>query len=149
MSLTVYTKKSEFSKEDFILDVSSSFSRCSFSGSDFCKRVVSEIDKGTYLDDVSFIDRFGYRLYSKFLSTTSKALICLDEFPEKVVNFCEVGNAVGSFILGKTEGRIYIPEGRIRYVLNGYTDTDVDVVINCVRFKNAEDMYWFLEEAFA
>lgn len=108
VSLIVYTKKSRFSKEDFILDVNSSFRDCGFSGIYFCKRVISCIDGGTYLDDMSFIDRFGYRLYSKFLSTTSKALICLDEFPEKVVNFCEVGNDVGSFILEKTKGKRFI-----------------------------------------
>lgn len=149
MSLIVYTKKSQFSKEDFILDVNSSFRDCSFSGTDFCKRVISGIDKGTYLDSKSFIDRLGYKLYSKFLSTTSKALICLDEFPEKVVNFCEAGNDVGSFILEKTEGRIYIPKGRVKYVLNGYMGTYVDVVIDGKLFKNADDMYWFLEEEYA
>ena len=117
MSLIVYTKKSQFSKEDFILDVNSSFKGCNFSGSDFCKRVVSDIDRGTYLNSTSFIDRFGYKLYSKFLSTTSKALICLDEFPDRVVNFCEVGN-------------------------------DVDVVIAGKSFKNADDMYWYLEEEY-
>ena len=90
------------------MDVNSSFRSCSFSSTDFCNRVISGIDGGTYLDDMSFIDRFGYRLYSKFLSTTSKALICLDEFPEKVANFCEAGNDVGSFILEKTKGRRFI-----------------------------------------
>ncbi|MEE1442296.1 MAG: hypothetical protein UGF43_01550 [Blautia sp.] len=148
MSLIVYTKKSQFSKEDFILDVNSSFKGCNFSGSDFCKRVVSGIDRGTYLNSTSFIDRFGYKLYSKFLSTTSKALICLDEFPDRVVNFCEVGNDVGNYILEKTKGRVYIPEGRIKYVLNGYKSTDVDVVIAGKSFKNADDMYWYLEEEY-
>ncbi len=60
-------------------------------------------------------------MYSKFLSTTSKALICLDEFPDRVVNFCEVGNDVGN---------------------------DVDVVIAGKSFKNADDMYWYLEEEY-
>ncbi len=148
MSLIVYTKKSQFSKEDFILDVNSSFRSCSFSGTDFCKRVISGIDRGTYLDDMSFIDRFGYRLYSKFLSTTSKALICLDEFPEKVVNFCEAGNNIGNFILEKTDGRVYIPKGRIKYVLSGYGGEHVDVEIDEKHFENIEDMYWYLEEEY-
>ena len=140
--------KYEDELSDFPEELKKYYKGCNFSGSDFCKRVVSGIDRGTYLNSTSFIDRFGYKLYSKFLSTTSKALICLDEFPDRVVNFCEVGNDVGNYILEKTKGRVYIPEGRIKYVLNGYKSTDVDVVIAGKSFKNADDMYWYLEEEY-
>lgn len=148
MSLIVYTKKSQFSREEFISDVNSSFKRCNFSGSDFCKRVISGIDKGTYLNSMSFLDRFGYKLYSKFLSTTSKALICLEEYPKNIINFCEVGNDVGNYILEKRDGMVYIPEGRIKYVLRGYKGSDVDVVISGKHFSKAEGMYWYLEEEY-
>lgn len=60
--------------------------------------VIKEVDSGEYLDKMSFIDRLGYKLYTKFLSTSSKALICLNEFSDRVIDFCEVGDDLGKYI---------------------------------------------------
>ena len=43
---------------------------------------------------------------------------------------------------------MYIPKGRIKYVLSGYGGEHVDVEIDEKHFENIEDMYWYLEEEY-
>lgn len=63
-----------------------------FTGSDFQKFIIKEVDKGEYVDSSQFKDRFGVNLYLTSLSTGSKAMLELDAFPDKVVCCDEVGD---------------------------------------------------------
>ncbi len=147
MSLIIYTDKSQFDSKDFISDVNSAFKRCSLKNITFCKMVIKEVDRGEYLGKMSFIDRLGYKLYTKFLSTSSKALICLNEFSDMVIDFCEVGDDLGKYILCHHSGKIYIPSGRLQYVLARHSGS-VDVIINENKFKDYDytDLLEYLEE---
>jgi hypothetical protein len=79
----------------------------SISGSDTNKRLIQKIDKGTYIDEDSFMDRFGYKLRMSDLSTGCKAALlvantsimvdlqeCGENAKSIIFNNCKSGNVM-------------------------------------------------------
>lgn len=81
-------------------------------GSEFAKKVITSIDKGSYYNDSMFTDRFGGNLYYNCLSTTSKLLIVLEEESDYCIDISEMGDNGIQYLLD----------------LNGYAYTNVDYI---------------------
>ena len=101
------------------------------------RKIIELIEKGTYNDNVSFIDRYGFKLYTSELSTGCKAALCVANNPNEVYNIKECGyNAQDVIITILKEGNIIIPardmkikdyseDGKIEVQLDGYKFTSV------------------------
>ena len=111
--LNIYTNKSIMKNKRFIFDVESLFAISVIEENDFVKSVISGIDKGRYFDSSSFIDRFGRVSLMENLSTTSKSLICVNKYPDKIINLIEIGSNGGDYLLMLENGSVYIPFDRL------------------------------------
>ncbi len=74
-----------------IVDIDAAFSKLSIVLNEQIKRIVKAVDLGEMIDDMTFSDRFGVRLYLSELSTGCKAAICVAFMPEKIIDLQECG----------------------------------------------------------
>ena len=73
--LQLLVKGVDDAPEGMDLDVERVFAGVSLTGSESEKQVIEFIEEGKYLDNLSFIDRFGYRLSRELLSSGTKAVL--------------------------------------------------------------------------
>ena len=59
-----------------IVDIDASFSKLEIMVNDAVKNIIKAVDAGNMIDESTFEDRFGVRLYLSELSTGCKAAIC-------------------------------------------------------------------------
>lgn len=144
MSINIITDINEVDKNNFIWDVESV--GCIIKDNDYCKEVLRRIEKGSYLNEISYLDRYGYKLHSDDMSTTSKAYICLDRFPGKIINFTEVGKGSGDLLLDKVEGSLFIPLSRVSGLFSSSEDRSISINLNGKEFTNYFDFIDYLEE---
>ena len=117
-----------------------------FVKTEFTDKVLSHFDKATYLDEGVFLDRFGCKVYTEFLSTSSKALICLGMNPDKVINFMEVDDGAGDLFITKDAGSIFVSLNRLTALLKSREDKSIDVSIDGKRFYRYLDLVEYVEE---
>lgn len=92
---TVYTVP----PEGTIMDVEKLFSYTDVIPDVTVKKFIEEIERGSYSDASSFIDRFGYKLPIDFMSTGCKAAIAIHLNPDRIVSCHELGyNAVSAIL---------------------------------------------------
>ena len=92
LSINIYIVKKNLPKDKtLVFDVEAAILAVKVTGSEFQRRVLREVELGTYKDERFFIDRFGGQLYYTEMSTGSKALFELDGLPNNVINGVEIG----------------------------------------------------------
>ena len=133
--LTIYIDKTTLPVEH---DVEKLFSQTKLTDTPLNRKLIQVIEQGTYNDPYSFIDRFGFKLYTEDMSTGCKAALCVANNPDKVVDLVECGyNARDAIIHFCNTGNILYHESSLtiesmeeHYVidvaLNGYHFTSVD-----------------------
>ena len=77
MSLSIFLreKKDELNKYKIVKDVEANFSKVRLGEHKEDERILSQIEKATIVNCNAFIDRFGFKLDSGFLSTGCKAAL--------------------------------------------------------------------------
>lgn len=74
------------------------------------KRLIEIIDKGTFVDRQTFIDRFGMSLWTDKLSTGCKGAICVNHIKDGIISLAEVGlNARIAILTNIASGEILMP----------------------------------------
>lgn len=128
MPLCIYVGKNNLPKnKKFIFDVEAEFFRYGIKDCRLSKEIIKEIDNGKYINESTFLDRFGVSLYTDYLSTSSKALLLLISCKDKVLNFDEVGdNAIKYALTHFNSGNIFISD----YYGDIDEDGCVDLVMN-------------------
>lgn len=107
--LEIYIGKENLPKDlHLIYDVDAAFYLVPFTGTDFQRKVISEIDKGTYRDERTFIDRFGCPLPADYLCSGTKSLLLLDSVKDSIVNFTECGENALVLLSNITDGKLYL-----------------------------------------
>lgn len=91
----------------FIDDVDKFFESKQFRDDEFTHIVLREIEKAEYVNEITFKDRTGINLRINNLSTGVKALLCVHYFPDKLINFDEVGWNCYRMLLLLSEGNIF------------------------------------------
>lgn len=77
--------------EIIVRDIEKHFDTIRLKGSELDRALIKEIDNGEYYDEISFIDRFGCKLYTTELSTGCKAALCVANTPDKTIDLLECG----------------------------------------------------------
>lgn len=119
-------------------DIELLFKTITITGTDEERGIISKIEQGEYNDSVSFIDRFGFKLYLTELSTGCKAALCVLNKPDILINLRECGiNALDVIITTCKTGNViirdrgitindYSDDGNIEVELDDYVFTTVD-----------------------
>ena len=148
MSLTIYTESSVKEREDFIWDIRPWFHLEGIPDTQYSRDVLRLIDRAKYFDTVSFIDEWGIRSNSMYISDTSKCMLMLPQV-DGIVNGDECGWNCGSCLVLCRKGRIYLPGDRLRFLNYLEEDQmDIDFIIDGHHFTYYEDYYDYIEEVY-
>lgn len=145
MSLTIYVRGENDSNIQLpiVHDVEIQFHKTRLYKNDYNIKALNEIEKATYNDEFSFIDRFGFKLYTDSMSTGCKAAICVHEFSDTVVDVLECGTNVLNFIISNcTSGAILIDRGAMGFYKKG----PVDVILDGKRFTDCDALVDYIAE---
>lgn len=113
--------------------------------SDTVRNIIKYVDRGVYIDQNSFKDRFGYKLYTKCLSTGCKAALLVAEYPNKIVNCIECGsNALEAIILYCKDGEILVYGSTLDNV-HLANNREVDVELNGIHFTSSSKLDRYID----
>ena len=101
-----------------VIDIDAEFSKLKISVSESIMNIIKAVDSGDMIDDMTFTDRFGVKLYLSELSTGCKAAICVELMPDKIVDLQECG------LNARDAGFNYCENGKI--LLHDFGVTIVD-----------------------
>lgn len=134
-------------------DVELEFNFVDLKGSDTVRGLIKQIEHGEWLNNESFIDRFGYKLWMDSMSTGCKAALVAACEPTKAINLRECGyNARDAIVLSLKDGHLIIdfddtpisPANQV-YSKNGTrVDTKIEVVNNGYKFTSLERLNEYL-----
>lgn len=147
MSLTIYIKGENDSNIQLPIarDVELQFLKTRPKKDDYTVKALKEIEQATYNDEYSFIDRFGFKLYLKNMSTGCKAALCVHEFPDTVINTAECGTNVLEFIVANcTDGYILMS----REAMVFYVDGQIDIIIDDKHFSDCDSLSEYIHERY-
>ena len=84
-----YDEDREF--EDKLEDIEIADAKPEIVVNDAVKNIIKAVDVGNMIDESTFEDRFGVRLYLSELSTGCKAAICVALMPDQMIDLQECG----------------------------------------------------------
>lgn len=145
--LTIFVDTVENDK--VIRDVEEQFAKIKLTGSKIERELINKIEKATYNDEYSYIDRFGYKLYNTELSTGCKVALCVVNCPELIIDLIECGVNARDIIIGLCkEGKVLIQENGVTIVK--YFNEPIDVKIDNYRITSVDRLnkYIFSERPF-
>ncbi|MBO5337675.1 MAG: hypothetical protein J6A94_11160 [Lachnospiraceae bacterium] len=145
--LTVYVDT--VNGNNIVRNVEEQFAKIKLTGSEIERKLISQIEQGTYNDEYSFIDRFGYKLYNTELSTGCKAALCVVRCPELIIDLIECGLNARDIIIGLCkDGNVLIQENGVTIV--DYFEQPIDVKIDKYRITSVDRLnkYIFSERPF-
>lgn len=90
-----------------VIDNESGFLDTVMENTEVVRRILNNVEHAEYCDESSFIDRFGYKLYSDFLSTSTKTLLNINYQTDKVFYGGEMGTSALIELLRLKEGNVY------------------------------------------
>lgn len=145
--LTIYVD--DVDANNLITNVEEQFAKVKLTGTKIEKELISKIERGTYNDESSFIDRFGYKLYNTEMSTGCKAALCVVNCPNLIIDLIECGLNARDIIIGLCkDGNILIKENGVTIV--DYFNTPIDVKIDNYKITSIDRLnkYIFSERPF-
>lgn len=144
MSLTMYIRGEQNNIQVPIAhDVERQFLKMRLRKDDYTVKALREIEQATYNDEHSFIDRFGFKLYKKNMSTGCKAALCVHEFPDIVIDTIECGlNALNFIIANCVDGVILISSESTLF----YVETPIDIIFDGRKFVDCDSLSEYLSE---
>ena len=142
MSLNLYLEE----QEEMVNDIEKEFSSLKLKCTDKEKQIVELIEQGELIDDHSFIDRYGYKLYTSELSTGCKAALCVVNNTSAILNLVECGlNARDVIISICNEGRVYIDYNNVTFVAYG-EGKEIDVKLDGYLFTDLDRLNTYLQD---
>lgn len=132
-------------KEDVIYDVEREFETFALCGSVEEGIFISKIEKGKYNpeDNLSFIDRFGFKLHKKQMSTGCKAALCVLRNPNKIVDLSECGlNARDMILSFCRDGAVFIKNYGITFV--DYANSSVNIKLDNYIFTSISRLNYYV-----
>ncbi len=126
-------------------DIEMQFLRTRLKNDTYTVKALKEIEQAEYNDEYSFIDRFGFKLYSKNMSTGCKGALCVHAFPDMVINTIECGtNALKFIIANCSTGYVLMS----REAMIFYTETPVDIIVDNKHFDDCDALLEYIHEVY-
>lgn len=98
----IFTTKKAKNPDSVIVDCRDYFNRVkedSWFQDDFVKSIIKGVDRADVVDGCVLRNEFGKVISADHLSTGSKAMICIYEFPDKIFNITQMGNNVLAWLM--------------------------------------------------
>lgn len=144
--LTIYFSDEEqlFDQKDLIHDVEEYFPRIKLTGSEKELEILKLIENGKFVDKLSFIDRFGYKLWTSELSTGCKAAFCVLHYPDKVVDLTECGLNARDVIVSVCDvGNVLMTNSSITFV---EYKSSISVSLDGNKFDSVDDLNNYIDD---
>lgn len=120
---------------DAIMDAEKAFAMSKLDGGEIDRKLITEVEKGEYLNPESFIDRFGYKLWRSCLSTGCKAALAIHHNSDTPISCIEAGvNALSAVVKYCKQGVIIVPNMELRF--NTLGAEEIDVLYRGYRFTS-------------
>lgn len=140
MSLNLYLYGDQLPDLRVVRDVESAYRRIPSFTSEYAVKILSRLELARPADSNGFIDRFGYYLPWKSLSTGTKAALLL-QANDMVVDCLECGdNAISVILSCATTGNALM-----RYT-DEVPDGDCDIMYAGRHFTDLSELRWYFEE---
>lgn len=147
MSLHIY-----FVGDDNIPDlpvkknIESWFASVVLDGCSYDKEVLKSIEKGTFVDNTDFLDRFGRTLSCELLSTGTKGVLLVYHSTDSIIYGVELGrNALLELVKRCDRGHLLLP-AKNYYLECTRQDRQVDVVCKGVHFSSLNALAEYMME---
>lgn len=135
----------EIEESDVIRDVDEAFLKVHLTGTEKEKAAIRLVEQGTYHDQNSYIDRFGYKLHIEEMSTGCKAILVVLNNRNKWVDTKECGlNALSALISVCDEGRIILRDTEYKLPTYGLADS-IEVEVNGLRFTSFSELNEYMD----
>lgn len=143
MSLHIYFDKGESLPDlPFKSNVETLFMTVQLDGCEYDKKILKYIEEGEYFSNIKFVDRFGCLLMRDYLSTGSKAALCLYHLPDVLISGVEMGcNAIAEVARHCDRGNLVLPSGGC-YIECDLEDEQIDIIC---RGKHYTSLYKFAD----
>lgn len=127
-------------------DVEGLFTKIRLDGCEYDKAILEELEKGQYVDNLHFIDRFGITLPRNCLSTGTKAALALYHSSDVMVWGLEIAhNALAEIVKHCTKGVLLLPASNY-YVACEIDDRVIDVVCKGKKYTSMHEFAEFMME---
>lgn len=115
-------------RSDVVRNVDEVFYNMAVKDTETNRKLIEQIEEGTYYDTVSYIDRFGIRSYYEDISIGCKVALSVAQNPDKIFDTVECGNnARDAIILNCKEGSIIFYDMGVTIRDKCIFDTPIDV----------------------
>ena len=142
MSLKLYLEE----QNNMVKDIENEFSSLKIKWTEKEKKIVELIEKGKLIDEHSFLDRYGYKLYVSELSTGCKAALCVINNAKKIYNLIECGlNARDVIVSLCKEGNVFVDYNDVTFVKYG-DDDKIDVQLDDYVFTDMNRLNVYIED---
>ena len=129
---------------DPVMDIEEEFLKLKLEDTPLVRKLINVIDKGTYYNETSFLDRFGLKSSIDFLSTGCKAALLVALVPNLLVDLRECGyNARDAIIHHCTNGKVVMDFPLITIAYDR-TDDSCDVAVNGYRITTVSRLNTYL-----
>ena len=147
MSLKVYFKGVDKLPNLPVLDdVNAWFYYITLDGCAYDKVILRGIEKGEYLSNTEFLDRFGRPLPRNFMSTGSKCSLLVYHNPGSLVNGIELGrNALKELLEHSDRGHLLLPAKNFGMSCKT-TNSTIDVVCKGKHYTSLHELAVYMME---
>lgn len=127
-------------------DVEVLFMTVRLDGSEYDKAILREVEKGQYVDNSKFINKFGCTLSRELLSTGTKAALAVYHTPDVMVWGVEVScDALAEIVKNCTVGHLLLPASNY-YVACEIEDVPIDVVCKGRHYTSLDEFSEYMME---
>jgi hypothetical protein len=133
--LQIYDKQNLIDKPQ-VFDCDEAFYGCKLRDNKFTRRVLNDVEMGTYVDGETFKDKFGRVLYANCLSTSAKILLLADRYSDYAFNCDEIGSNAVDLLLECDNAIIYVLNRDLEFK----SDLINPVMYNNITFNNVYDL---------
>lgn len=136
MSIRIYTGNNRPTNLEFVFDVDSYCNGLRIRDNELNRKILTEVEKGSYLSEDIFTDRFGRGLYVSCLSTSSKILITLNQNSNVLINCSEIGLNALDLILECSNCNVYFNYNCLEFK----SELRQEVYVNDVLCKDVDEL---------
>lgn len=133
-----------------IRDVEKQFASLNLQCTEKEKEIVEKIEGGNLVNATSFIDRFGYKLYTSELCTGCKAALCVLNFNDSVIDLVECGLNARDVIISLCDTGAILIDTNSATISDEYFRHDILVQVGSYLFSSLDRLndYLFNEYPF-
>lgn len=132
-------------------DVEKLFATIHLKGTQEERKIIEVIEQGKWCDDLSFIDRFGFRLPLDELSTGTKAALSVLNRPDIILDtICCGVNAVDAMVCFCKNGNIIMDLDKVSFEdsMIEQIENGVDICINGLRIYDIDAFTTYVNDAY-